>query len=76
MEFITQSTSKVLKITLHGKKSYTYYLADADRKAIIETYHLWKVKKDVVQLHKEIKKANLRIMRINNSKKAINKSEK
>lgn len=76
VEFITQSASKVLKITLHGKKSYTYYLADADKKAIIETYHLWKVKKDVVQLHKEIKKATLRIMRINNSKKTINKSEK
>ena len=76
VEFITQSTSKVLKITLHGKRSYTYYLADADKKAIIETYHLWKVKKDVVQLHKEIKKATLRIMRINNSKKTINKSEK
>jgi len=76
VEFITQSTSKVLKITLHGKKSYSYYLADVDKKAIIETYHLWKVKKDVVQLHKEIKKATLRIMRINNSKKAINKSEK
>ena len=76
VEFITQSSSKVLKITLHGKKTYTYYLENADKKAIIETYHLWKVKKDVVQLQKEIKKATLRIMRINNSKKAINKSEK
>ena len=76
VEFITQSASKALKITLHGKKSYSYYLADADKKAIAETYRFWKVKKDVVQLQKEIKKANLRIMRINNSKNPINKSEK
>ena len=76
VEFITQSASKALKITLHGKKSFSYYLAEADRKAIIETYHLWKVKKDVVNLQKEIKKANLRISRINNSKKAINTSKK
>lgn len=76
VEFITQSASKALKITLHGKKSFSYYLAEADRKAIIETYHLWKVKKDVVNLQKEIKKANLRISRINNSKKAINTTKK
>ncbi|MEI8271396.1 MAG: hypothetical protein WCG08_02105 [Paludibacter sp.] len=76
VEFIMQTSSKVLKITLHGKKTYSYYLADADKKAIIETYRLWKVKKDVVQLQKEIKKATLRISRINNSKKSINKLEK
>ena len=76
VEFIMQTSSKVLKITLHGKKTYSYYLADADKNAIIETYRLWKVKKDVVQLQKEIKKATLRISRINNSKKSINKLEK
>jgi len=76
VEFIVQSTSKIIKVTLHGKKPYVYYLSDADRKAITETYHLWKVKKDVVQLQKEIKKATFRIERINKSKKSIIKSEK
>jgi hypothetical protein len=73
LEFIAQSDAKLLKITLHGKKNYSYYLSEGDRKAIIETYHLWKVKKDVVQLHKEIKKATFKIERINYYK---NKSEK
>lgn len=76
VEFIAQSTFKTIKITLHGKKPYVYFLSDADRKAIVETYHLWKVKKDVVQLQKEIKKATLRIERINKSKKSTIKSEK
>ena len=67
-EFIAQNNSKGLKVTLLGTKKYSYYLSDADRKAIVETYHLWKIKRDVVQLRKEIKKANLRIARINNSK--------
>jgi len=65
LEFIAQTNAKILKITLHGKKTYTYYLSDGDRKAIIETYHLWKVKKDVVQLQKEIKKATFKIGKIN-----------
>ena len=69
--FITQSTAKQIKVTLHGKKSYIYYLSDADRKAIVETDHLWKVKKDVVQLQKEIKKASFRIEQINRSKNKI-----
>jgi uncharacterized protein with LGFP repeats len=62
--FITQYTSEKIKVTLHGKKSYTYYLENADKKAIAETYHLWVVKKDVAQLQKEIKKATLKIERI------------
>lgn len=76
VEFIAQSTFKIIKVSLHGKKSYVYYLSDADRKAIVETYHLWKVKKDVVQLQREIKKAISKIERINKSKKSIIKLEK
>ena len=73
-EFIAQNNSKVLKVTLHGTKKLTYFLPDADRKAIVETYHLWKIKKDVVQLKKEIKKAKIRINRINNNKNSNNKT--
>lgn len=69
VSFIVQSTAKQIKVTLHGKKSYSYYLPNADKKAIIETYHLWKVKKDVVQLQKEIKKATHRIETIKNNYK-------
>jgi len=67
--FITQEVTKRIKVSLHGKKSYVYYLADSDKKAIAETYRLWIVKKDVTQLEKEIKKAKARIARINKFRK-------
>lgn len=67
--FITQEASKRIKVSLHGKKSYVYYLTDSDKKAIAETYRLWIVKKDVTQLEKEIKKARKRIARINKFRK-------
>lgn len=67
--FIAQYASMRIKVTLYGKKSYVYYLADSDKKAITETYHLWVVKKDVAKLQKEIKKATLKIERIKNRRK-------
>jgi len=66
--FIAQNSGARIKVTLHGKKSTVYYLSDADKKAITETYHLWIVKKDVAQLKKEIRKATVRIERINKTK--------
>lgn len=62
--FVAQYLSKQIKVILHGKKNYSYYLADSDKKAIAETYHLWVVKKDVVKLQLEIKKATAKIERI------------
>jgi hypothetical protein len=62
--FIAQNATMRIKVTLYGKKSYVYYLSDADKKAITETYHLWVVKKDVAQLQKEIVKANRKILRV------------
>jgi len=76
IEFINQNNSKKIKVALHGKKSYSYFLADNDRKSIIETYHFWKAKKDVVYLLKEIKKANIRIERIKLSNKSTLKPTK
>jgi len=66
--FIAQSDAKLIKVTLSGKKKFSYFLAEGDRKAIVETYHLWKVKKDVVQLQREIKTATFRIGKINYTK--------
>ena len=66
--FITQEFDKQIKVNLCGKKKYTYILSNADKKAISETYRLWVIKKDVLQLEKEIKKAQSRIYRINNRK--------
>jgi len=65
--FIAQYASQRIKVTLRGKKSYLYYLADSDKKAITETYRLWVVKKDVAKLQEEIKKATIKIGRINGS---------
>lgn len=66
--FIAQNSTSRLKVSLSGKKKYVYYLADADKKAITETYRLWIIKKDVAQLQKEIKKASNKIATINNRK--------
>jgi len=67
--FITQYASMRIKVTLYGKKSYVYYLADNDKKAIVETYRLWVVKKDVAKLQEEIKKATIKIERIKAKRK-------
>lgn len=67
--FITQYAAMQVKVILHGKKNYVYYLDAGDKKAISETYHLWVVKKDVVKLQKEIKKATAKIERIKSEKK-------
>ena len=64
VSFIAQNASMKVKVILHGKKNYAYYLSESDKKAIVETYHLCIVKKDVVQLLKEIKKAKIKIERI------------
>lgn len=66
--FIAQNSGSRIKVTLRGKKPIVYYMSDADKKAIAETYNLWIVKKDVAQLQKEIKKATIRIERIKNRK--------
>jgi len=62
--FISQYSTMPVKVILHGKKNYSYYLADSDKKAITESYHLWIVKTDVMKLQKEIKKAHAIIDRI------------
>jgi hypothetical protein len=66
--FIAQNATARIKITLYGKRTYVYNLAEADKNAIAETYRLWKVKKDVVNLQKEVKKAKIKIARINSDK--------
>lgn len=66
--FIAQNSTMQIKVTLYGKKTIVYYLANSDKKAIAETYTLWVVKKDVTQLLKEIKKAGFKINRINKQK--------
>jgi hypothetical protein len=70
--FIAQNSLKRLKITLYGKKTYVYFLSDADKKAITETNRLWIVKKDIFQLHKEITKATKIIERITKFKNSAN----
>lgn len=63
--FINLYTNQRLKVTLSGKRTYNYYLTDMEKKALSETYSLWVVRKDVLQLQTEIKKARAIIERIN-----------
>ena len=64
VEFITHYADKRIKITLKGEKPYVYYLSEQDKKAIIESYDFWIVKKEVVQLEREIKQATAKIEHI------------
>jgi len=67
--FIAQYSNMQIKVILHGKNNYSYFLDNSDKKAITESYHLWIVKTDVVKLQKEIKKAHAIIDRIKHPKK-------
>jgi hypothetical protein len=62
--FIAQYVSLNIKVILHGKRNFVYFLDDSDKKAISDTYNLWIVKKDVLKLLMEIKKATAKIERI------------
>jgi len=67
--FIAQYSNLQIKVTLYGKKTITYYLANTDKKAIVETFNLWVVKNDVAKLQTEIKKATIKIERIKGRQK-------
>lgn len=67
--FIAQNATVPIKVSLLGSKNISYTLAESDKKAIAETYHLWIVYSDVAKLQKEITKASIKIERINARKK-------
>ena len=70
--FISQYSNSIIKVKLIGKNSASYTLAESDKKAIIETYNLWVVKKDIAQLKTEIQKAETRILKILENSKQKN----
>ncbi|HLP04914.1 MAG TPA: hypothetical protein VK152_05735 [Paludibacter sp.] len=63
--FVEQNAVSRIKVDLEGKRHYAYFLEPNDKKAISETYHLWVVMKDISRLKNEIRKATIRIERIN-----------
>lgn len=63
--FINLYAGQRLKVTLSGKRDYHYYLADQDKKALAETYNLWVVSRDVLNLQREIQKSKATLERIN-----------
>ena len=63
-EFITHYADKCIKVTLKGEKTYTYYLSEQDKKAIVESCDFWAVKKEIVQSEREIKQATAKIEHI------------
>ena len=63
-EFITIHADKQLKITLKGEKIHVYYLSKQDKQSIVDSYDFWIIKRDIVQLEKEIKQAATKIAHI------------
>ncbi|MDO9152148.1 MAG: hypothetical protein Q7U47_00280 [Paludibacter sp.] len=72
VEFIYNNRTSRIKVMLGGKKSLVYFLESIDAKSIADSYHLWIVKKDILQLEKEIQKATHKIQKINFRKKQHN----
>ena len=68
--FIAHYGSKSVKVTLHGKMNYSYYLENSDKQAIVQTFNLWIVKKDIHRLQFEIKKATAIIKKIKMEKES------
>ncbi len=65
VKFIYNNNLSVIYVTLKGKTNFKYKLNNIDIKVIIESYHLWIVKKDIIKLEKEIQKSNIKINKIN-----------
>jgi hypothetical protein len=66
--FVAQYLDSNIKVTLIGANSTSQYqLTTMDKNALAATYALWIIKKDIVQLQLEIKKAKARIYRINHN---------
>lgn len=59
--FVANNLTQKIKVVLIGKKKFSYYLSDQDKKAIAATYQFWIVKRDLKILQKEIEKATVRI---------------
>lgn len=59
--FICQHPKDRIKIEYLGKKNYVIYLADKDRKALIETFEYASVLNEIEKLKKEVEKSQIRI---------------
>jgi acylphosphatase len=60
-QFVAQNRDGNIKVILTGDRKKEYWLSSNDKKAIAATYHLWIVKKDILQLEHEILKAQTKI---------------
>ena len=62
--FITDNTSRNIKITLTGNKTNVYFLPEADKKAISDTYKFYLVKSEIQKLLKENRQAKIKLEKI------------
>lgn len=63
--FISNNASSRIKVELKGKRTYSYFLSDNDKKAIAITYKLWQTMKQVKLMTIEVNKANRKLFYIN-----------
>jgi len=66
--FLAQYQNQSIKVLLLGNKIHDYSLSNRDKLAIIETYNLWVVMKDLQQLKSQTKKLKFKISQINKHK--------
>lgn len=72
LNFISENEENRIKVTLQGKRKYTYTLMQSEKKALEATYHFAVVMRDVAQLEKEIEKANFQIKRFDEKNNKVN----
>lgn len=68
LSFVAQHFDSPLKVTLYGKRTYSYELTRQDKVALTATYRLWLTMKDAKQLSKEIAKSQAILDRIKEQK--------
>ena len=66
VKFIFTNKKERIKVDYTGGKPYVIYIADGDKKAIVETYNLATVLSDIENMRKETEKANKRMSYLKN----------
>jgi hypothetical protein len=61
LRYISSHTQERILVSIKGDFSQTYYLQQAEKEALADTYHLGIVMRDIHQLERAIRISNLQI---------------
>ncbi len=64
VKFIYENQNSKIKVSLKGNRELSYFLNLQDLKSIVESYHFWILKRDIVKINKQIINSTIKINRI------------